>query len=69
MNSIQSIVWSSDDTRFVIKEVNQIMLFDVKFDKKIASISLTADRLLMDSFLNKYIAINTAGKLVMFNLI
>lgn len=69
MNIIQSIFWSSDDTRFVIKEVNQIMLFDVKFDKKIASVNLTADRLVIDSFLKKYIAINTAGTLVMFNLL
>lgn len=69
MKIIQSIVWSSDDTRFVIKEVNQIMLFDVKFDKKIASVSLTADRLVVDPFLKKYIAINTAGKLVIFNLL
>lgn len=45
------------------------MLFDVKFDKKIASVSLTADKLVIDPFLKKYIAINTAGKLVIFNLL
>lgn len=68
MNIIQSIVWSSDDTRLVVKEVNQIILFDVKSFRKIASARLTADKFLVDSILKKFVAINPAGKLVMLNL-
>lgn len=68
MNIIQSIIWSSDDTRFAVKEVNQIILYDVKLNKKIASVRLTAEKFLVDSILKRYIAINTAGKLVMLNL-
>jgi len=51
-----------------VKEVNQIILFDAKLFRKIASVRLTAEKFLVDSILKKFIGINPAGKLVMFNL-
>lgn len=69
MKNIQSMVWSSDDTRLAIKDDNKIIVFDVQSGKKIASVRLTSDKFLVDSMLKTYIAINTTGQLVMLHLI
>jgi len=69
MNNIQSMVWSADDTRLAIKDDNQIIIFNVETGNKIASVTLTSDKFLVDSVFSRFIAINTAGKLVIFNLL
>lgn len=68
VNNIQSVTWSLDDTCLAIKEANQIIVFDIKLEKKIASVRVTADKFSVNPILDSYISINTAGKLVMFNL-
>lgn len=68
MNNIKSIIWSSDNTRFALKEDNQIIVFSIKSKSKIASIRLITDKFLVDPTLKTYFAVNTAGQLVMLNL-
>lgn len=68
VNNIQSIVWSTDDTRLAIKDDNQIIIFDVESGRKIASVRLTAEKFAVDSTLESYIAVNSVGQLVMLNL-
>lgn len=68
MNNIQSMIWSSDDTRIAIKEDNQIITLDVESGKILASVRLTVDKFFANSLLNKYIAVNTTGQLVKLNL-
>jgi len=69
MNNILSMVWSAGDTRLAIKEDNQIIVFNVETGNKVASVILTANKFVVDSILSTFIAINTAGKLVTFNLL
>lgn len=68
INNIQSIRWSSDDTRLAIKEDNHLIIFDVESSNKIARLRLTADKFFVDSTLSTYISVNTAGQLVMLEL-
>ncbi|XP_026822292.1 apoptotic protease-activating factor 1-like [Rhopalosiphum maidis] len=68
VNNIQSMVWSSDNTRIAIKEDNQIITLDVESGKILASVRLTVDKFFVNSVLNKYIAVNTTGQLVKLNL-
>lgn len=68
MNNIQSMIWSSDDSRITIKEDNQIITLDVESGKILASVRLTVDKFFGNSVLNKYIAVNTTGQLVKLNL-
>ncbi|VVC32819.1 Hypothetical protein CINCED_3A002930 [Cinara cedri] len=68
VNNIQSMVWSLDDTCLAIKDDNHIISYDIKSGKKIASIRLTADKFAVDHTLKTFIAVNTAGQLVMLKL-
>lgn len=63
------MVWSADDTLLAIKEDNQIIVFNVGDGNKIASVRLTSSKFVVDSMLNTFVTINTAGKLVTFNLL
>lgn len=69
MNNIQLMVWSSDDKHIAIKEDNHIIVFDVESGTKIASVRITADKYSVDSTLETFVAINTAGHLVMLSLL
>lgn len=62
------MIWSSDDTCLAIKTDNQIITIDVKSGKKIASVRITANNFTANSTLTKYIAVNTAGQLVVLSL-
>ncbi|XP_060875475.1 apoptotic protease-activating factor 1-like [Metopolophium dirhodum] len=68
VNNIQSMIWSSDDTRITIKEDNQIITLDVESGIILASVKLTVDKFFANPILNKYIAVNTTGQLVKLNL-
>lgn len=68
VNKILSMIWSSDDTHLAIKTDNQIITIDLESGKQIASLRLTACNFTANSSLTKYITINTAGQLEVFNL-
>lgn len=68
VNNIQSMIWSSDDTRIAIKEDNQIITLDVESGIILASVRLTVDKFFTNPILNKYIAVNTTGQLVKLSL-
>lgn len=62
------MVWSLDDTCLAIKDDNHLIAYDIKSNNKIASIRLTAEKFSVDHILKTYIAINTAGQLIMLKL-
>lgn len=62
-------MWSSDNTRFAVKEDNQIIVFNVESESKISSIRLITDKFLVDPTLKTYFSVNAAGQLVMLNLL
>lgn len=62
------MIWSSNDTRLAIKTDNQIITIDTKSGKKIASVRITANNVIANSTLTKYITVNTAGQLVVLSL-
>lgn len=68
VKNIQSMIWSSDDTYLAIKADDQIIKINIESGKKIANVRLATYNLTANSTLTKYIAVNTAGQLVVLSL-